>query len=172
MIWFHLKYSNQWNFLHTYIDSFSNLLKTLYIAIICKNTNNYVSYIRPSGSANIWKCTQQVVYIILCALTMEFSVPEILQLNIASQDSDSDDDVLALSGSDSDILETVESRFYRIFGRRYLNVGWIWRRFRFISNLPIASVYNFWRETAERNFGFLLCQIKWFLLKFPVLIVA
>ena len=39
---------------------------------------------------------------------MEFSVQEILRLNIASQDSDSDDDVSALSGSDSDILETIE----------------------------------------------------------------
>ena len=39
---------------------------------------------------------------------MEFLVLEILRLNIASQDSDSDDDVSALSGSDSDILETVE----------------------------------------------------------------
>ena len=39
---------------------------------------------------------------------MEFLVQEILRLNIASQDSDSDDDVSALSGSDSDILETVE----------------------------------------------------------------
>ena len=42
------------------------------------------------------------------ALTMEFLVQEILRLNIASQDSDSDDDVSALIGSDSDILETVE----------------------------------------------------------------
>ena len=32
---------------------------------------------------------------------------EILRLNIASQDSESDDDVSALSGSDSDVLETV-----------------------------------------------------------------
>ena len=39
---------------------------------------------------------------------MGFLVKEILRLNIASQDSDSDDDVSALSGSDSDILETVE----------------------------------------------------------------
>jgi hypothetical protein len=39
---------------------------------------------------------------------MEFLVQEILRLNIASQDSDSDDDVSALSGSDSDILKTVE----------------------------------------------------------------
>ena len=39
---------------------------------------------------------------------MEFLVLEILRLNIASQDSDSDDDVSALSGSDSDILETAE----------------------------------------------------------------
>ena len=39
---------------------------------------------------------------------MEFLVQEILRLNIASQDSDSDDDVSALIGSDSDILETVE----------------------------------------------------------------
>ena len=40
---------------------------------------------------------------------MEFLVHEILWLNIASQDSDSDDDVSALSGSDSNILETVAS---------------------------------------------------------------
>ena len=39
---------------------------------------------------------------------MEFLVLEIWRLNFASQDSDSDDNVLALSGSDSDILETVE----------------------------------------------------------------
>ena len=39
---------------------------------------------------------------------MEFLVQEILRLNIASQDYDSDDDISALSGSDSDILETVE----------------------------------------------------------------
>jgi hypothetical protein len=39
---------------------------------------------------------------------MEFLVQEILRLNIASQDSDSDDEVSALSSSDSDILETVE----------------------------------------------------------------
>ena len=39
---------------------------------------------------------------------MEFLVLEILRLNIASQDSDSDDDVSALSDSDSDILEPVE----------------------------------------------------------------
>jgi len=39
---------------------------------------------------------------------MEFLVQEILRLNIESQDSESDDDVSALSGSDSDILETVE----------------------------------------------------------------
>ena len=40
---------------------------------------------------------------------MESLVQDILRLNIASQDSDSDDDdVSALSGSDSDILETVE----------------------------------------------------------------
>ena len=39
---------------------------------------------------------------------MEFLVLEILRLNIASQDYHSNDDVSALSGSDSDILETVE----------------------------------------------------------------
>ena len=40
---------------------------------------------------------------------MEVLVQEILRLNIASQaDSDSDDDVSALSGSDSDVLETIE----------------------------------------------------------------
>ena len=36
-------------------------------------------------------------------------VLEILRLNIGSQDSDSDDEVLAVSGSDSDIIETVEN---------------------------------------------------------------
>ena len=39
---------------------------------------------------------------------MEFLVLEIWQLNIASQGSDSDDDVSVLSGSVSDILEMVE----------------------------------------------------------------
>ena len=39
---------------------------------------------------------------------MEFLVQEILRLNIASQDYHSNDDVSALSGSDSDISETVE----------------------------------------------------------------
>ena len=48
------------------------------------------------------------IYIILHVLAIEFLVQEILQLNIASQDSDSDDDISALSGSDSDILKTVE----------------------------------------------------------------
>jgi hypothetical protein len=37
-----------------------------------------------------------------------FGVQEIWQINIASQDSDSDDDVSALSGSDSDNLDTTE----------------------------------------------------------------
>jgi hypothetical protein len=39
---------------------------------------------------------------------MESFVQEILQLNILAQDYHSDDDVLAISDSDSDILETVE----------------------------------------------------------------
>ena len=39
---------------------------------------------------------------------MEILVLEILQLNIASQDSDVDDDISVLSGSDSDVLETVK----------------------------------------------------------------
>ena len=39
---------------------------------------------------------------------MEFLVLEVLRLNIASQDYHSNDDVSALSGSDSDISETVE----------------------------------------------------------------
>ena len=47
-------------------------------------------------------------YIILRALTMEFLVLEILRLNTASQDYHSNDDVLALSDSDSDDSETVE----------------------------------------------------------------
>ena len=43
-----------------------------------------------------------------------FLVLEILRINIASQDSDSDDDVSALSGSDSDILDSRKGRFCRI----------------------------------------------------------
>ena len=39
---------------------------------------------------------------------MEFLILEILSLNIASQDYHSNDDISALSGSDSDISETVE----------------------------------------------------------------
>ena len=39
---------------------------------------------------------------------MEFLVLEILRLNIASQDYHSNDDVSALTGSDSDISENVE----------------------------------------------------------------
>jgi hypothetical protein len=39
---------------------------------------------------------------------MEFLVLEILQLKIASQNYHSNDDVSALSGSDSNISETVE----------------------------------------------------------------
>ena len=39
---------------------------------------------------------------------MEFLVQETLRLNIASQDSDVDDDISVLSGSDSDVLETVK----------------------------------------------------------------
>ena len=39
---------------------------------------------------------------------MEFLVLEILQWNVASQDSDSDDEVSALNGSDSGVLEMVE----------------------------------------------------------------
>ena len=40
---------------------------------------------------------------------MEVLVQEILRLNIASQaDSDSDGNISVLSGSDSDVLETIE----------------------------------------------------------------
>ena len=57
---------------------------------------------------------------------MEFLVLEILRLNIALQDSDSDDDVLALSGSDSDILEMVEkadlSNFWTMIAKRWLGL--------------------------------------------------
>jgi hypothetical protein len=51
------------------------------------------------------------ILIILQAITIKNLVQKILRLNIASQDSDSNDDVLALpvlSGSDSDILEMFE----------------------------------------------------------------
>ena len=47
---------------------------------------------------------------------MEFLELEILRLNIASQDSDSHDDVLALSGSESDLLEMVEKADFANFG--------------------------------------------------------
>ena len=57
---------------------------------------------------------------------MEFLVLEILRLNIASQDSDSDDDVSALSDSDSDILETVErpilSNFWTLISQCWLGL--------------------------------------------------
>ena len=53
-------------------------------------------------------CCPIILYMWKRALTMEFFVQEIIRLNIASQDYHSDDDVLANSDSDSDILETVE----------------------------------------------------------------
>ena len=51
---------------------------------------------------------------------MEFFVQAIVSRNIESQDSYSDDDVFAISDSDSDILVTIEKtgRYCRIFGRR------------------------------------------------------
>ena len=82
---------------------------------------------------------------------MEFLVLEILRLNIASQDSESDDDVSALSGSDSDVLETVVEKADLV--EFSLIICWVWKRFIYMGNLQIASVFNFWRETAERNFG-------------------
>jgi hypothetical protein len=45
---------------------------------------------------------------VMRALKMEFFVQEIVWRKFESQDSYSDDDVSAISGSDSDILETVE----------------------------------------------------------------
>ena len=42
------------------------------------------------------------------ALTMESFVQKILRLNILEQEYHSNDDVSAISDSDSDILETVE----------------------------------------------------------------
>ena len=56
-----------------------------------------------------------------------------------------------ISDSDSDILETVEKADLVEF---LLIIRWVWKRFIYMGNLQIASVYNFWRETAERNFGF------------------
>ena len=47
-------------------------------------------------------------YIRLRALTISFSVLESLRLNIASRNYHSNDDVSVLSGSNSDISETVE----------------------------------------------------------------
>ena len=94
---------------------------------------------------------------------MELLVLEILQLNIASQGYHSNDDFSALSGSVSDILETVEKAdFVEFLDNDISTLAGSEGDFRYIlGNLQIESVYNsFWRETAERNFGFLLCQIK------------
>ena len=49
-----------------------------------------------------------ILYIWKRALTMEFFGLEILGLKIPAHDNDSDDDVLALNHSDSDILTSVE----------------------------------------------------------------
>ena len=43
------------------------------------------------------------------ARTIEFFVQEIFRLNILAQDYHSDDDVLAISDSDSDVLATIET---------------------------------------------------------------
>ena len=93
---------------------------------------------------------------------MEFLVQEILQLNVASQDSDSDDDVSALSGFDSKILETVEKAdFVEFLDNDSSTLAGSEGDFRYIlGNLQIASVYNFWQESAKRKFGFLQCQMK------------
>ena len=48
------------------------------------------------------------IFIVKRALTMEFFVQAIVRRKIESQDSYSDDDVSAISDSDSDVLLTVE----------------------------------------------------------------
>ena len=57
------------------------------------------------------------------ALTMEFFVKAIVGRKIESQDSYSDDDISAISDSDSDILVTVErpilSNFWTMIAQRW-----------------------------------------------------
>ena len=77
---------------------------------------------------------------------------------IESQDSDSDDDVLAIIDSDSDILETVEKTDIVEFLDDN-NVGMIWKKVKYNGNFHVALEVNFRRESAERNF-FLLSQIN------------
>ena len=58
-------------------------------------------------------------------LTIEFFVQEVWRLKIESQDSYLDDNVSALSDSDSDVLETVEKADFADFldNDCLLNVG-------------------------------------------------
>ena len=84
------------------------------------------------------------------ALTMEVFLQEILQIKFLAQDYYSNDEVSALSNSNYDILKTIEKVHF---------VSWVWRRIKYIGYLHIATEF-FWRVTAERIFGFLLCQIN------------
>ena len=87
---------------------------------------------------------------------MEFLVLEIFRLNIGSQDSDSDDDVSALCGSDSDILESVE------------NADFLWttiaQRSLVITFVENITDLNFKITKAENLFHFTLCNIVSYLL--------
>ncbi len=67
---------------------------------------------------------------------MEFLVQEILQVNIASQDSDTDDDFLAQIGSDSDILEKVEKAD---FSNSWTTIGQHWLGLKVIYVFQLAS---------------------------------
>ena len=66
-----------------------------------------LQFLAQSDSGKYFAIANHYIYNIR-ALTIKFLVLEILWLNIASQDSDSDDDISVISGSDSDILEMVE----------------------------------------------------------------
>ena len=86
---------------------------------------------------------------------MEIFVQEILRINVLAQDYHSDDDVLAIIDSDSDILETNEKAdFVEVLDDDSSMLAGFWRRVKYIGNLHSkAPEVNFWRETTYRNLG-------------------
>ena len=83
---------------------------------------------------------------------MELFVHEILRLKILAQDYHSDDDVSAISDSDSDILVTVEKADIIEFLDDDSSTLAGFEEEYIIDNLHIAPEVNFRRETAERIF--------------------
>ena len=69
-----------------------------------------------------------------------------------------DDDFLALSDSDSDSLETVEKADFVEFldndSSTLAGIEGDLAKYILVGNLQIASVHNFWQETAEMSFHF------------------